>query len=138
MQMLLVWKPVWLSSLSLVLITLVGCTVGGSSAGRASMTKQLSAEPSICQNYRVAWVSLFKANVQAMSSETVISDSYQVALDHVRQQMLNSGIDPESCSKPYCMIQPLQGGKLDSYCGYRLATRGGGDDLYQWVPWSGQ
>lgn len=137
MPMLSVWKNVWRCSLSLALVTLVGCAASSNNAGRAAMQDQLSAEPALCQNYRSAWVSLFKANVQAMSNDTTLAGNYQASLDQVRQQMREAGVDAEACSKPYCMIQPLQGGKLDSYCGYRLAAREG-NDLYQWVPWNGQ
>lgn len=137
MQMSSVWKNVWHCSLSLTLLTLVGCATGPNSAGQAAMRTQLSAEPVLCHDYRSAWVALFKANVQAISTETPLAGNYQASLDQVRRKMSSSGVDVDSCSKPYCMIQPLQGGKLDSYCGYRVAASQG-EDLYQWVPWTGQ
>lgn len=137
MPMLSVWKNAWLCSLSLAVATLVGCATGSQNAGQAAMRDQLSEEPALCQAYRNAWVSLFKANVQALSNDTSLAGSYQASLDQVRRNMNEAGVDAETCSKPYCMIQPLQGGKLDSYCGYRIAAREG-NDLYQWVPWTGQ
>lgn len=101
------------------------------------MQTQLSSEPAMCRDFRNAWVALFKANVQAMSNETAMPTSYQEDLEAVRTQMTAVGAEPQACSKPNCMIDPLPGGKLDSYCGYRV-TASHGEDLYQWVPWNGQ
>lgn len=137
MQMLSTWKRVCLCSLSLGVIVLAGCAAGPTREGQAAMQTRLSSEPAMCREFRNTWVSLFKANVQAMSSETPLPASYQQNLEAVRAQMMAAGADPQACSKPNCMIDPLPGGKLDSYCGYRV-TATHGEDLYQWVPWDGQ
>lgn len=137
MQMSSVWKRVCLYSLSLGFISLAGCAAGPGKEGRVAMQTQLASEPAMCREFRSVWVALFKANVQAMSSETPLPANYQAALETVRTQMKAAGADPQACSKPNCMIDPLPGGKLDSYCGYRV-TATQSEELYQWVPWNGQ
>lgn len=137
MPTFLVCKLAWRCCLSVVLLGLVGCATGPGSSTRQAVATQLASEPEMCHAYRTAWVSLFKANVQAMSDNTQILAAYAETLDEVRQQMAAVGIADQECSKPYCLIQPRQGGKLDSYCGYRLAAETG-DELYRWVPWTGQ
>lgn len=133
----LVCKLAWRCCLSVLLVGLVGCATGPASSTRQVVADQLSSEHQMCRAYRSAWVTYFKANVQAMSDNTQISPAFAETLDEVRQQMAAVGVADQECSKPYCIIQPRQGGKLDSYCGYRVAAETG-DELYRWVQWAGQ
>lgn len=137
MPTLSVYKLVWRCCLSVLVIGLVGCATGPDSSTQQALTTHFSTEPAQCHAYRSAWVELFKANVKAMSDNTQLPSGFNEALDRTRQQMATAGVDKQDCSMPYCMIQPLQGGKLNSYCGYRLPAEPGGD-LYRWMPWTGQ
>jgi hypothetical protein len=61
--------------------------------------------------------------------------SLDQSLAQARQALLDAGQDENACQKPYCIIQPKAGGRLDSYCGYRVADPTG-NELYRWVPWT--
>ncbi|WP_194864370.1 hypothetical protein [Alloalcanivorax profundimaris] len=56
------------------------------------------------------------------------------ALRRLRRDLAGQGLDADACSRPRCIIEPLQGGKLDSWCGFRLPDREG-PNLYRWVAW---
>jgi hypothetical protein len=121
----------------LLFIGLTGCASQAQHAQRTNAQAQLAAEPLLCQSFRTAWVNNFKANVAAMSVDGLPPNGPELLLADVRDEMREAGLDEGQCTRPYCMIQPLAGGKLDSYCGYRIdATQG--EDIYQWVPWTGQ
>lgn len=133
-----IWHSVWLCSVSAVLLAgLIGCAGQTQQSRHGEARAQLAAEPPLCQQLRSAWVGNFKANVAALSADEAPEPAPRMQLASVREQLRQAGLDETQCTKPYCIIQPLSGGKLDSYCGYRIAAYQG-DTIYQWVPWSGQ
>ena len=138
MRTLSVYKRAWRFCLSgAVLIGLVACATGPSRISLQEEDLAFPSEPKECSAYRNAWVALFKANVSSVSNGTPLPEHLDESLNRSRQKMITAGVTESDCNMPYCMIQPLQGGKLDSYCGYRLAADGG-SELYRWVPWTEQ
>lgn len=86
-----------------------------------------------CTAYVAAWVGHFKANVAHLDGQR--GEASLAGLQQARQALAERGIDEASCQRPYCIIQPKAGGRLDSYCGYRIADPSG-RELYHWVPWT--
>ncbi len=83
----------------------------------------------VCQAYARTWVDHFRASV----ADSGVAASEQRLLA-ARTQLAAQGINEAECELPYCMIVPLSGGRLDSYCGYRRPDPSG-RELYQWVPY---
>ncbi|KAA0972997.1 hypothetical protein [Pseudomonas sp. ANT_H12B] len=113
----------WISVLAGVAVA--GCSV------TAPPVAPLSSE--LCNAFVEAWVGHFKANVARLDGQT--TTSLDEALRQSRQALLVAGQDEAQCQRPYCIVQPRAGGRLDSYCGYRIADPGG-NELYRWVPWA--
>ncbi|MCO5785808.1 hypothetical protein DHB74_05505 [Pseudomonas sp. G11-1] len=82
-----------------------------------------------------AWVGHFKANVARLDG--VQREVSRAELDRSRQVLELAEVDEQSCQRPLCIIQPQAGGRLSSYCGYRVAS-GTAGALYRWVPWTPQ
>ena len=97
---------------------------------------ELQAEPAVCNAYREAYVDGFKAHVEGLSEKQ--DARKQEGLDGLKKSqdlLARNGLSKEDCSRPLCIIEPQQGGKLDSWCGYRV-TKTDGPELYQWFEWS--
>lgn len=139
MRMWSVCTSAWRYCVSGCLVALLAACAGPAQqqVSQQAAVQQLAAEPALCRGFRAAWVGVFKANVEALNQKSVLDDAAREPLESARDELQQAGIAESSCTRPYCMIQPLQGGQLDTYCGYRIAATSG-DELYQWVPWSGQ
>jgi hypothetical protein len=118
---------------------LTGCSgLSFNSAGgpRASLESRLQAEPAACSAYRVAYVNGFKTHVDGMSEKQDTLqreglDEFEVS----RKILASNGLGVDDCIRPFCIIEPLQGGKLDSWCGYKV-LKTDGPELYQWFEWT--
>ena len=118
---------------------LAGCVSSQSSVGdndnRSAFLTKLADDPAACKTYRDGYVRGFKRNVLALAQG---SDADQVeaaqSLADVQAGLQGAGLTEADCSKPYCIIEPLQNGQLDSWCGYRIDADEG-NDLYQWLDW---
>ena len=86
-----------------------------------------------CATYVAAWVGHFKANVAHLDGQR--GEASLAELQQARRALAEQGIAEASCRRPYCIVQPKAGGRLDSYCGYRVADPSG-HELYRWVPWT--
>lgn len=118
----------WASALALAAVAGCSATAPGHAPSTAS-----SSEGGRCAAFSDAWVSHFQANVAKLDGQRVASLDQSLA--QARQALLDAGQDENACQKPYCIIQPKAGGRLDSYCGYRVADPTG-NELYRWVPWT--
>lgn len=97
---------------------------------------KLVAEGPACQQYRRLYVSGFRANVEAISfSDETLKKEAEALLAASEDALKSGGVSKDQCSRPYCIIEPLQEGKLDSWCGYRLPAERG-PELYQWLNWA--
>lgn len=116
-----VWRY---SILSLVATLLVACV-----AAPAPREVALAPPPAgdVCQAYAQAWVTHFRAHVAKADVATT-----EQQLLKVRAQLATAGTAEAGCELPFCMVRPLAGGRLDSYCGYRRPDPSG-RELYQWV-----
>jgi len=94
---------------------------------------ELPRQSPLCEQYVTAWVGHFKANVARLDG--VQREVSGIELDRSRQALELADIDERSCRRPLCIIQPQAGGRLDSYCGYRVAN-GTTEALYRWIPWT--
>ncbi|MDN5515972.1 MAG: hypothetical protein L0G82_12120 [Pseudomonas sp.] len=118
----------WASALALAAVA--GCSATAPSHAPSTAS---SSEGGRCAAFSDAWVSHFQANVAKLDGQRVASLDQSLA--QARQALLDAGQDENACQKPYCIIQPKAGGRLDSYCGYRVADPTG-NELYRWVPWT--
>lgn len=120
----------WASALLPALLGLAGCAgLPGAGSGPGAAPPQ----PAACDAYVEAWVGHFRANVARLDGQA--REAPLAALERARLALADQGIAEDSCRRPFCIIQPRAGGRLDSYCGYRVA--GGADgELYRWVPWT--
>lgn len=118
----------WVSAL--LLLAVAGCSATAPSNHPAPITRVVSSER--CDVFVEAWVGHFQANVAKLDGQQTASLSHE--LKQARQALSAAGQDEASCQLPFCIIQPKEGGRLDSYCGYRVADPSG-DELYRWVPW---
>jgi hypothetical protein len=118
----------WASALALAAVA--GCSATAPSHAPSTAS---SSEGGRCAAFADAWVSHFQANVAKLDGQRVASLDQSLA--QARQALLDAGQDENACQKPYCIIQPKAGGRLDSYCGYRVADPTG-NELYRWVPWT--
>lgn len=121
------------------LALLAGCaaTPSGSEYGsnKQAFLDRLSSDPQACQSYRQAYVDGFEDNVNALAQDDDVGQARAgKALVLARDRLQAAGLSEPDCARPYCIIEPLQDGKLDTWCGYRLdADRG--EELYQWLDW---
>ncbi|MBW4977123.1 isopropylmalate isomerase [Marinobacter adhaerens] len=121
------------------LALLVGCaaTPAGQEIGsnRQAFLERLSSDPQACQTYREAYVRGFRENVSALAQSDQAGQAEAARqLSQARERLLAAGLSEPDCARPYCIIEPLQEGKLETWCGYRLdADRG--EELYQWLDW---
>lgn len=108
-----------------VLVLLAGCAA-------PPLPATVASAPAPCRAFVSAWVEHFRSNVARLDGQArSLSDQ---ALADARQGLHSAGISEDACEKPFCVIQPQAGGRLDSYCGYRLPDPSGAE-LYRWVPW---
>jgi len=129
-----------ISIISLVVtIALVGCTTFqesvSSGENQRAFIEALAGTPAARQDYRQAYVSGFRDHVKALAAnDTGAQEQTKWLLSDNRKRLNNLGVSEADCSRPYCIIEPLQGGRLNSWCGYRLEADEG-TDLYQWLDW---
>lgn len=119
----------WLSALLLGVVS--GCSVTTPSSTSTTLARPASGE--LCEVFVDAWVRHYKANVAKLDGQK--TDSLDQQLRQARQALSDAGQAETACHLPYCIIQPKAGGRLDSYCGYRVADPSG-QELYRWVPWA--
>jgi len=116
-----------------------GCSslpFGSASAPKAALMEELESEPTACIAYRQAYVDGFKAHVEGLSEKLDVRKREGIEGLKMSQELLaRNGLDKSDCTRPLCIIEPLQGGKLDSWCGYRV-MKTDGPELYQWLEWS--
>lgn len=116
-----------------------GCaaTPSGQESGsnKLAFLERLSSDPKACQTYRETYVRGFQQNVSALAQGDEAGQAEaELMLARARDRLLAAGLSEPDCARPYCIIEPLQEGKLDTWCGYRLdADRG--EELYQWLDW---
>ncbi|MFP1682329.1 hypothetical protein ACLD0W_07430 [Alloalcanivorax sp. C16-1] len=133
------WTRPWRCWASLTgLLLLGGCQLAPANGGDglpAELAARLAAEPAACGAYRDDYVRAFHRHVAALSRhDDAARERAGEALRRLRRDLAEQGLDADTCSRPRCIIEPLQGGKLDSWCGFRLADRDG-PNLYRWVTW---
>lgn len=119
----------WASALALVAVA--GCSATAPSHGPSPAAGVAGGE--LCEVFVEAWVGHFQANVAKLDGQQTAS--LDQALGQARQALNDAGQDEAACRRPFCIVQPKAGGRLDSYCGYRIADPGG-NELYRWVPWT--
>lgn len=108
----------------------------GAGSNRQAFLDGLAAEPQACGEYRRLYVQGFRANVTALSvSDDAFKSEAETLLCQSTDLLDDAGIKKSACSRPYCIIEPLQGGRLDSWCGFRIPADQG-EELYQWLNWS--
>ncbi|MCC4308267.1 MAG: hypothetical protein ABGX87_05595 [Alcanivorax sp.] len=131
------WTRPWRCWASLLGLLLAGCQSAPPAGGAlpAELAARLAAEPAACAAYRDDYVRAFHRHVAALSRhDDAARERASEALHRLRRDLAARGLDADACSRPRCIIEPLQGGKLDSWCGFRLADRDG-PHLYRWVAW---
>jgi len=100
-----------------------------------SFRQKLASQPQVCAVYRANYVAGFEQNVAGLSrSDAGMQKEAAELLTQSMTMLSDAGLSPEDCSRPYCIIEPLQEGRLDSWCGYRL-NADKGEELYQWLDW---
>lgn len=123
----------------LVAMGVAGCSpfpFGSASPPKAALMEDLQSEPTACAAYRQAYVEGFEAHVEGLSAKQDARKQEGIKGLNMSQELLaRNGLDKDDCSRPLCIIEPLQGGKLDSWCGYRV-MKTDGPELYQWFEWS--
>ncbi len=119
----------WL--LSAAIVALAACATGPTPQ-RQALTLEMPAQDPLCAAYTAAWVSHFKANVDSLNRTGHGLESLPTDLRQARDELHRAGVDARSCALPYCIVQPLANGRLDSYCGYRVPDPTG-RELYRWV-----
>lgn len=115
----------WLSVM--VLSALSGC----SSLAPVPVAER-PAESAPCTAYVDAWVGHFRANVARLDGQA--RDAPKQRLNEAREALARAGVAEATCERPFCVVQPEAGGRLNSYCGYRVDDPTGAE-LYRWVPW---
>lgn len=118
----------WASALALVAVA--GCSATAPSHAPPTASGSDNAR---CEAFVDAWVGHFQANVAKLDGQRVASLDQSLA--QARQALLEAGQDESTCQRPYCIVLPKAGGRLDSYCGDRVADPSG-NELYRWVPWT--
>lgn len=121
----------WASALALAAVA--GCSATAPNPGPSPAAAAGVAGGELCEVFVKAWVDHFQANVAKLDGQRTAS--LDLALGQARQALNAAGQDEAACRRPFCIVQPKAGGRLDSYCGYRIADPAG-DELYRWVPWT--
>ena len=119
----------WISAL--LLVAIAGCSATAPRNGASTAVRPVSSE--LCEVFEDAWVGHFQASVAKLDGQT--SASLDQQLRQARQALSDAGQVEAACQLPFCIIQPKAGGRLDSYCGYRVADPSGAE-LYRWLPWA--
>lgn len=136
MRMCFLWTSAlrcWINLLPLLLLAACSTPRGLHGQGPAGTPVEPPRQSALCEQYVTAWVGHFRANVARLDgAEQRLGVA---ALERSRQALQVAGIDERSCERPFCIIQPQSGGRLNSYCGYRIASDAPGE-LYRWVPWT--
>lgn len=86
-----------------------------------------------CTVFVDAWVGHFRANVARLDGQARTVPEQKLL--EARQGLAHANVAEADCEKPFCVVQPEAGGRLDSYCGYRVDDPTGAE-LYRWVPWT--
>lgn len=115
------------STLSVLLTLLAACATAPASAPRDATPAQSPASD-VCHAHAQAWVTHFRAHVAGVGL-----DRAESRLQQARAQLAAEGVAENACELPYCMVVPLAGGRLDTYCGYRRPDPSG-RELYRWTP----
>jgi len=139
MQTYFPWTRRWLCWASLAAaLAVAGCQqrpLAEVASVPPELAARLAAEPAACEDYRDQYVRAFMQHVAALSDDDQAgTERARDTLRRLRRDLESQGVEAEACSRPRCIIEPLQGGKLDSWCGFRLSDRTGAR-LYRWVAW---
>ncbi len=122
-----------------VVLALGGCAMlpgGGESDLRAGLRESLASEPAACADYRAAYVAGFEMHVEGLSlDQEALTRQGLEQLDNSRAILAANNLERGDCTRPHCIIEPLQAGELDSWCGYRV-DRSDGPEVFQWFEWS--
>lgn len=137
------WRcwPVMISRavVPVALLALAGCSALpglGEDPLKAELEARLASEPAACADYRAAYVAGFETHVQGLSvDQQALTQQGLERLASSRAILAASGLERADCTRPHCIIEPLDAGKLDSWCGYRL-DRSDGPEVFQWFEWS--
>lgn len=135
------WWPMMVSrGLTLAAMLAVGgCAAlisGDESEIKADLRASLASEPSACSDYRAAYVDGFETHVAGLSADReALTQAGRKALEQSRSILKANGLEREDCTRPNCIIEPLDAGKLDSWCGFRV-DRSDGPEVFQWFEWS--
>ncbi|UTW08916.1 hypothetical protein [Pseudomonas benzenivorans] len=119
----------WASAL--VLVAVAGCSTKAPHRGPSPAVDVAGGD--LCEVFVAAWVGHFQAKVARLDGQQVAS--FDQVLRQARQALNDAGQNEAACRRPFCIVQPRAGGRLDSYCGYRIADPGG-SELYRWMPWA--
>lgn len=120
-------------------LALGGCAAlpgGGDGGPKAELEAELANEPAACADYRAAYVAGFETHVRGLSidRESLTQEGLE-RLESSRAILAANDLERADCTRPHCIIEPLQAGKLDSWCGYRV-DRSDGPEVFQWFEWS--
>lgn len=137
------WRcwPVMISRavVPVALLALAGCSALpglGEDPLKAELEARLASEPAACADYRAAYVAGFETHVQGLSvDQQALTQQGLERLASSRAILAANDLARTDCTRPHCIIEPLDAGKLDSWCGYRL-DRSDGPEVFQWFEWS--
>ncbi len=137
------WRcwPVMISRavVPVALLALAGCSALpglGEDPLKAELEARLASEPAACADYRAAYVAGFETHVQGLSvDQQALTQQGLERLESSRAILAANDLARTDCTRPHCIIEPLDAGKLDSWCGYRL-DRSDGPEVFQWFEWS--
>lgn len=123
-----------------LIFAMVGCAVLPGGVGENEPRNQLRAslenEPVACADYRATYVEGFELHVQGISTgQESLKRKGLEQLENSRSLLAANNLEAEKCSRPHCIIKPRDGGRLISWCGYRV-ERSNGEALFQWFEWS--
>jgi hypothetical protein len=114
-------------------LALTACAAGGGSRApvAAAASPDADATPS-CRDYAAAWVERFRGHVARLDRGA--KEAGEERLQRARERLAAERVDEAACARPYCIVRPLGDGRLDSWCGYRVADPTGAE-LYRWIPY---
>lgn len=112
---------------------LLAAALAGCAAPAPAPVAVRPATSAPCSVFVEAWVDHFRANVARLDGQARAVPE-QKLLD-AREELARAGVAEADCQRPFCVVQPEAGGRLDSYCGYRVDDPTGAE-LYRWVPWT--